>query len=122
MSDQPHSRAGWLRLPFRPISRGAARAVVFLFVLSLVIGALNFAWTSRVVNAANGRVQALCRFDADLGTVPLTVPKGARAPRFGVLIISDARTAWRRTGCPGRLGPPDPSFVKWARYYHLPAG
>ena len=122
MSDQPHSWAGWGHLPFRPISPGAARAVVFLFVLSLAIGALNFAWTSRVVNAASGRVQALCQFDADLGTAPLTVPKGARASRFGVLIISDARTAWRRTGCPGRLGPPDPSFVKWARYYHLPAG
>jgi hypothetical protein len=122
VSDQPHSRTGWKHLPFRPITPGAARAVVFLFVLSLVIGALNFAWTSRVVNAANGRVQALCQFDADLGTAPLTVPKGARASRFGVLIISDARAAWHRTGCRGRLGPPDPSFVKWARYYHLPAG
>jgi hypothetical protein len=122
VSDQPHSWAGWKHLPFRPISPGAARAVVFLFVLSLVIGALNFAWTSRVVNAAAGRVQALCRFDADLGAVPLTVPKGARASRFGVLIISDARAAWRRTGCPGRLGPPDPSFTKWATFYHLPTG
>jgi len=107
---------------FRPISRGAARAVVFLFMLAMLIGAFNFFWTSRVVNAANARARALCQFDADLGTVPLTIPKGARASRFGVLIISDARTAWHRTGCPGRLGPPDPSFVKWARYYHLPAG
>jgi len=104
------------------MSDTSRRAVVALFVLSLLIGGLNFFWTSRQVNEATTRARALCRFDADLGAAPLTVPAGAKASRFGVLIISDARTAWHRAGCPGRLAPPAPSFIRWARFYHLPAG
>ena len=104
------------------MSDASRRAVVALFILALLIGGLNFFWTSRQVNEATTRARALCQFDADLGAVPLTVPAGAKASRFGVLIISDARTAWHRAGCPGRLAPPAPSFVKWARFYHLPAG
>jgi hypothetical protein len=122
VSDQPHSWAGWSRLPFRPISTGAARAAVFLFAVSLLIGALNFLWTSRVVNASNHRVQALCRFDADLGSAPVVAPATGPPSLLGVSIVSDARVAWHQAGCSGRLAAPAPSFVKWARYYHLPAG
>jgi len=104
------------------MSDASRRAVVALFILALLIGGLNFFWTSRQVNEATTRARALCQFDADLGAAPLTVPAGAKASRFGVLIISDARTAWHRAGCPGRLAAPAPSFVKWAAYYHLPAG
>jgi len=107
----------------RPVvSSGTARAIVALFILALLIGGLNFFWTSRQVNEATTRARALCQFDADLGAAPLTVPAGAKASRFGVLIISDARIAWHRAGCPGHLAPPAPSFVKWAAFYHLPAG
>lgn len=122
MSDQPHSWTGWRRLPFRPASTGAARAVVFLFAVSLAIGGLNFFWTSREVNAANARAQAQCAFNADLGPVPVTVPKTGKPSLLGVKIISDARVAWHLARCPGRLAPPAPSFVQWAGYYHLPAG
>ena len=104
------------------MSNTSRRAVVALFILSLLIGGLNFFWTSRQVNEATVRAQAQCAFNADLGAAPLTVPAGAKASRFGVLIISDARTAWHRAGCPGRLAPPAPSFIRWARFYHLPAG
>lgn len=107
---------------FTPISPGAARAVVVLFVLSLVIGGLNFFWTSRVVDGANHRAGALCRFDADLGSAPIVVPGGGKPSLLGVTIISDARLAWHQARCGGRLAAPDPSFVKWARYYRLPAG
>ena len=56
MSDQPHSWAGWerLRAPFRPISRGAARAFVFLAVLTLVLAGAS-AWVS--VRAVQGEIR-----------------------------------------------------------------
>ncbi len=106
--------------PFSPMTRGAARAFVVLSAVTMAVALTGFLWTAAVVNATNARARALCQFDADLGTAPLTLPKGARPSRLGVTIISDARTAWHRAGCPGRLGPPDPSFAKWAAFYKLP--
>ncbi len=55
MTDQPHSRAGWARLPFRPISRGAARAVVVLFVLAFVLAGSSF-WLS--VRTVQGQIRS----------------------------------------------------------------
>lgn len=108
---------------FGPMTSGAAHAVVFLFILSLAVGALNFFWTSRVVSGANTRARALCQFDAHLGSAPVSLnPSTRKASLLGVQIVSDARVAWRMAGCEGRLPAPDPSFVKWARYYKLPAG
>jgi len=104
------------------MSDTSRRAVVALFILSLLIGGLNFFWTSRQVNEATVRAQAQCAFNADIGPVPVTVPASGKPAILGVKIISDARIAWRRAGCPGRLAPPAPSFVKWAAYYRLPAG
>jgi len=104
------------------MSDASRRAVVALFILSLLIGGLNFFWTSRQVNEATVRAQAQCAFNADIGPVPVTVPASGKPAILGVKIISDARIAWRRAGCPGRLAPPAPSFVKWAAYYRLPAG
>jgi len=104
------------------MSDAARRAVVALFILSLLIGGLNFFWTSRQVNEATVRAQAQCAFNADIGPVPVTVPASGKPAILGVKIISDARIAWRRAGCPGRLAPPAPSFVRWAAFYHLPAG
>ena len=104
------------------MSDTSRRAVVALFILSLLIGGLNFFWTSRQVNEATVRAQAQCAFNADIGPVPVTVPASGKPAILGVKIISDARIAWRRAGCPGRLAPPAPSFVRWAAFYHLPAG
>ena len=104
------------------MSDTSRRAVVALFILSLLIGGLNFFWTSRQVNEATVRAQAQCAFNADLGPVPVTIPASGKPAILGVKIISDARIAWRRAGCPGRLAPPAPSFIRWARFYHLPAG
>jgi len=53
VSDQPHSWAGWARRPFRPISRGAARAVVFLFALTFLLSAGSY-WLS--VRAVHGEI------------------------------------------------------------------
>ncbi len=55
MSDQPRSWEGWRRLPFRPISRGAARAVVTLFVLSFLLSGGAY-WLS--VRAVQGEVRS----------------------------------------------------------------
>ena len=53
MSDQPRSRAGWKRLPFRPITPGAAHAIVALFLLSFLLSATSY-WLS--VRAVRGEV------------------------------------------------------------------
>lgn len=122
MSDEPAREPGRHWRFFRPITPGASRAVVALFVLAFLLAGLNFFWTSHQVNTANTRAQAQCQFDADLGAAPITPPAGGKPSVLGVTIISDARVAWHRAGCPGRLAPPDPSFVKWAARYKLPAG
>jgi len=105
------------------MSRGARRGFVYLSVLMLVLTAANLVWTSRETGAANSKTQALCRFDADLGGAPVgTDPKTGKASLLGVSIVSDARVAWRQTGCAGQLPAPSPSFRQWAAYYRLPAG
>jgi hypothetical protein len=55
LSDQPHSWAGWLRTPFRPITRGAAQAFVFLSVLTLLLAGAS-SWVS--VRAVQGEVRS----------------------------------------------------------------
>lgn len=55
VSDQQHSWAGWLRMPFRPISRGAARAFVFLSVLTLLLAGAS-AWIS--IRAVQGGISS----------------------------------------------------------------
>ncbi len=103
------------------MTAGARQAVVFLFVLAFVIGAANLLWTSRQTGSLRSAVMASCKFDADLGAAPVAVsPATGKASLLGVTIVSDARVAWRGLGCPGPLAPPAPSFIRWARYYHLP--
>ena len=53
MSDQPRSRAGWKRGPFRPITPGAAHAIVILFVLAFLLSGASY-WLS--VRAVRGEV------------------------------------------------------------------
>jgi hypothetical protein len=105
------------------MTAGARRAVVFLFVLAFVIGGINLGVTFRQTGALRSALTASCKFDSDLGAAPVAVnPSTGKASVLGVTIISDARVAWRGLGCTGELGRPAPSFVRWARYYHLPDG
>ena len=102
------------------MTAGARRAVVFLFALSMALGAASLLWTSRQVGELRSAVLTQCRFDADLGSAPVVAPHGIRPSRLGVTIVSDSRIAWHGLGCPGQLAPPDQSFARWARFYHLP--
>ena len=62
-----------------------------------------------------------CDFFRDLSGLPVTVPPGEKVPsRLGVSLISDSRKSWTTFNCPGSLGKPDPSLVKWAGYYNIP--
>jgi hypothetical protein len=103
------------------MSRGARNAIVFLFVFMLFLAAANLFWTSRQVRGLRLANAAACQFYADLSSAPVAVnPKTGKAALLGASIVADSRQAWRGRGCPGKLPPPDPSFVKWATYYHLP--
>ena len=98
-------------------------AILSLFLLSVILSGLNFLWTSGQVNAANARAQAQCQVAVDLSGAPIIMPKAVpKEPPLGVKIISDFRVAWHRAGCSGELDTPDPTFVRWAHYYHLPEG
>ena len=64
MSDQPRSRAGWKRRPFRPITPGAAHAIVILFVLSFLLSGASYWLSVRAVRgeiASRASVVQLCR-------------------------------------------------------------
>lgn len=118
------------------------RAFVVISVAVLAIGAANLFFTSTEVGHLRGviRVQdaqaremagqvaklqravlSSCAFAADVGSLPVTVPPGAKASELGVSIVADSRSQWRQNGCPGHLAPPQPSFVRWAHYFHLDA-
>lgn len=66
-------------------------------------------------------VLSSCAFAADVGSAPVAAGPGGKASELGVSIVADSRAQWRQLGCPGHLPPPQPSFAKWARYYHLDA-
>jgi len=105
------------------MSRGARHGFAYLSILMLLLAGANLLWTSLEVRSADTKAQAQCQFDADLGGAPVTVdPRTGKASLLAVTIISDARTAWRQSGCPGRLAAPSPSFRQWAAHYRLPAG
>lgn len=64
MSDRPRSRAGWARLPFRPASLGAAQAFVFLAVLTLLLAAAAYLFSTRAVQGeirSRASVVQLCQ-------------------------------------------------------------
>lgn len=117
-----------------------ARAFAVISVAVLAVGAANLFFTStevghlraviRVQDAQArelaGQVAKLqravlssCAFNADLGSAPIVIQPGGKASELGVSIVADSRAQWRQLGCPGRLPPPQPSFTRWARYYHL---
>jgi hypothetical protein len=104
------------------MTRGARRAAAYLAVLLLVIGAASLLFTVREIGQLRAAVLSECAFAADLAGAPVSVaPATGKAAKLGVSIVADSRVQWRGLGCPGRLAPPAPSFVRWARYYHLPS-
>ena len=109
------------RLPAGPrgLSRLQGRAVVVLFLISALVGTGDLYWTAHEVNQVRDAVLASCAFADDVGSAPVAVAPGGKASELGVSIVADSRAQWRRLGCPGHLAPPQPSFVRWARYYHL---
>jgi hypothetical protein len=110
------------------MNRGTRYAMVFLFFLAMAIGVaalvranLEADTASTQARAANARAHAQCKFDADIGGVPVTVSTTGKPSKLGVTIVSDARVAWHLAGCSSpMLGAPAPSFVKWAPFYKLP--
>jgi hypothetical protein len=103
------------------MSRGARYAAVALLLLTLIVGAANLLATFGEVGALRSAVLTQCKFNADLGAAPIVVsPETGKASLLGVTIVSDARVAWRGLGCTGLLPAPAPSFVRWAKFYHLP--
>jgi hypothetical protein len=101
---------------------------VVLALLSLLVGAFaiwyGVHYTQRTASAQDATItqlrtqlQASCAFAADVGSVAL--PASPRPSRLGVLIVSDARSQWRKLHCPGSLAPA-PGLARWAAYYHLP--
>ncbi len=100
------------------MTHGARRAVAVLAVLMLTLGAGDLFFTASEVKSLRAAVLASCAFAADLGGAPF--PAAPRPSKLGVTIVADSRAQWRHLGCPGKLAPPAPSFVTWARFYHLP--
>jgi hypothetical protein len=103
------------------MSRKVLLGFVYLSVLMLLLAAANLLYTARQTSASDARARAQCRSNADLAGAPITVnPKTGKAALLLVKVVSDARVAWHQAGCPGPLPSPDPSFRRWAAYYHLP--
>ena len=64
MSDQPRSRSGRMRGPFKPITPGAAHAIVILFVLAFLLSGASYWLSVRAVRgevASRATVTQLCR-------------------------------------------------------------
>lgn len=76
--------------------------------------------TRAALEVALARQRASCGFYHDLTPLPITTGPTGKASRLGVQIVSDSRATYVGQGCPGPLPPPDPSFVRWARYFGIP--
>jgi hypothetical protein len=115
-----------------PMTPGAKRAVVMLFVLSLALSAANLLFANAQARRQDATIAQLraqeaqlrsqqlagCAFAADLGGVP--IPGKPRPSRLGVSLVTDSRMQWRALHCPGTL-PMPPGLAHWAAVYHLPA-
>jgi len=106
-----------------PATWGARRASAVLSVIMLLFAGIIILYTARTTQRLHQQVQSNCQFDSDIGGAPITVVSPARRPSLlGVKIVSDSRVAFHIAACPGSLAPAAPSFIRWARYYHLPTG
>lgn len=100
---------------------GAKRGLVYLIGLCLLSNLGVYILAARSIHNLAVQQHAQCKFYDDLGTAPIaSVGPGGKASILGVQIVSDARVAWHEGGCPGVQQAPDPTFLKWAAYYHLP--
>jgi len=125
----------------RRAAHALAWSLVVLFAVVIGIGAANLLFTSSQVhqvqkNSENTRrlaqsqariiarqaqqIQADCGFYRDLAGLPLVNLPNGHPSELGVKIVSDSRGAWATRGCLGKLPPPDPTFVRGAKFYHLP--
>src|SRR5258708_7789582 len=100
-------------------------ASVAASVIYANVTAARQAAQSRVQDATIAQLQAqllaACGFAADVGGAPVVTGPTGKASELSVKIVSDSRAQWRQLGCPGKLAPPEPSFTRWAAFYHLPA-
>lgn len=81
---------------------------------------LNTAAITRDSVTLRQQVLADCAVDRDLAGIPVTPGMNGHPTKLSVRIISDFRLSWHQKSCPGKLPPPDPTFVAGARFYHLP--
>lgn len=98
-----YHRARWL----------TAAGVIAVLCAAVIILAILYA-------QQDGRLTASCQFWRTLAPLPVTIAEQTGRPSsLGVSIIAESRAAYAGQGC-GKLPPADPSFAKWAKYYHLP--
>jgi hypothetical protein len=107
----------------------ANRRSLQLTVLILVLFLIDFFWSSHTQVLSERSSQAViakaCDFWYPLTSLPVTVlGPGGKPSQLSVRIISGARKSYDgqcRDDLRAPLPPPDPSFVRWARYYHVPS-
>lgn len=118
------------------ITPGARRAahrlvwacvVLFIFTILCLLASLLFTnsqvrQVQRNSSTLAAQIRADCSWYRDLASLPVAAPGAGGKPSIVLpRLISDSRTAWHEKGCTGKLPAPDPSFVRWAVFYHLPA-
>lgn len=95
------------------------RALIILFFIILVVCGISLGFTATSFNAAEKHTESACDFWRDLAGLPVTILSSTGKPsELSISIIAHSRTAFRGSGCTGPLPPPDPSFKKWAPYFH----
>ena len=79
---------------------------------------------AQVVAAQQKAIEAACSFWQPLVSLPVTVmPPLTKPTKVGVQILAGARAGYAgqcHTPHWAPMPPPDPSLVKWARFYHIP--
>jgi len=107
-----------LRMHYRNIIILILSACFILFALVGVGVGLSLYQVHALATQSNA---GACDFFGDLASLPITTPEGISKPsRFGVQLVSDSRKSWHTFNCTGPEHKPDPTFVRWARYYKVP--
>jgi len=120
VNDPPRQRARWPRTPFRPISRGAARAVVVLFIIAFLLAAGSFWLSVRTVQgqiANRASVVQLCQAGNDSRAQQVTLwthlaaisappphetaAQRARREKLTAQLIGYVRQVFRARDCTG---------------------
>jgi hypothetical protein len=97
------------------------KAEAFFLLFAVILSVANLILLFRDYGRIQSAQSTRCSFYADIGAAPISSAVGYPPPRLAVLIVSDARAAWKGLPCMGYpIKPPDPSFVRWARYYQIP--